>query len=178
MTFKALSNIVKKHKEQPTLQSQDSQWKQEIAEAQAIISTLRTNHHKAYHEREAKWEHDHPGKRFYERSEEDNRRDCTMTSGSGTFLKEHMLASLLKLGTNLNGTQITGLDTYHILKEFTRWIPISVRQAVGFIHRQADLQSLTYWRTIAATRSSTTYGRHTKNWKQKGLYRQNDIQDK
>jgi|GEM_PF-2341798 len=78
MTFKALSNIVKKHKEQPTLQSQDSQWKQEIAEAQAIISTLRTNHHKAYHEREAKWEHDHPGKRFYERSEEDNRRDCTI----------------------------------------------------------------------------------------------------
>ena len=28
--------------------------------------------------REAKWETEHPGKKFYERSEEDNRRDCTI----------------------------------------------------------------------------------------------------
>lgn len=44
MTFKALSNIIKKHKEQsPQLasQSQDLLWEQEIAEAQAVINTLK-----------------------------------------------------------------------------------------------------------------------------------------
>jgi hypothetical protein len=76
MTFKALSNIIKKYKERPTQLAR--QQEQEITEAQAIINTLRANHHKAYHEREAKWEKVHPGKRFYERSEEDNRKDCTL----------------------------------------------------------------------------------------------------
>jgi hypothetical protein len=76
MTFKVLSNIIKKHKEQPTQLAR--QQEKEIAEAQAVISTLRANYHKAYQEREAKWEQEHPGKRFYERSEEDNRKDCTI----------------------------------------------------------------------------------------------------
>jgi len=76
MTFKALSNIIKKHKEQPTQLAR--QQEQETAEVQAVINTLRANHYKAYHEREAKWEKEHPGKRFYKRSEEDNRRDCTI----------------------------------------------------------------------------------------------------
>jgi hypothetical protein len=76
MTFKALSNIIKKHKERPTQLAR--QQEQEIAETQAVINTLRANHHKAYQEREEKWEKEHPSKKFYERSEEDNRRDCTI----------------------------------------------------------------------------------------------------
>lgn len=76
MTFKALSNIIKKSKEQPTQLAR--QQEQEIAEAKALINTLRANHYKAYHQRKAKWEQDHPSKKFYERSEEDNRRDGTI----------------------------------------------------------------------------------------------------
>jgi hypothetical protein len=81
MTFKALSNIIKKHKEQPTqldVQSQDLQQEQEIAEAQVIINTLKANHDRAYEERKANWEREHPGKEFYKRTEEDDRRDCTL----------------------------------------------------------------------------------------------------
>lgn len=85
MTFKALSNMIKKHKEQPTQLA--LQQEQEIAEAQAAINTLRENHHKAYHEREAKWEQDHPGKKFYERTEEDNRRDCTIDEWFWVFFE-------------------------------------------------------------------------------------------
>ena len=76
MTFKALSNIIKKHKEQPTQLAR--QQEQEIAEAQAIINTLKANHHRAYEERKANWEQEYRGKEFYERSEEDNRKDCTI----------------------------------------------------------------------------------------------------
>jgi hypothetical protein len=49
--------------------------------------TLRANHYKAYHERKAKWEQDHLGKKFYERSEEDNRRDCTLDEWFWDFFK-------------------------------------------------------------------------------------------
>lgn len=76
MTFKALSNIIKKHKEQPTQLAR--QQEQEIAEAQAIINTLKANHDRAYEERKANWEREHPGKKFYQRTEEDDRRDCTL----------------------------------------------------------------------------------------------------
>jgi hypothetical protein len=71
MTFKALSNIIKKHKERPTQLAR--QQEQEIA----VINTLRANHHKAYQEREEYYQYS-PSKKFYERSEEDNRRDCTI----------------------------------------------------------------------------------------------------
>jgi hypothetical protein len=76
MTFKALSNIIKKHKEQPTQLAR--QQEQEIAEAQAVINTLRDNHDKAYEERRTKWEAEHLGKEFYQRTKEDDRRDCTL----------------------------------------------------------------------------------------------------
>ena len=62
--------------EQPT--QSNLQREQELAEGQAIINTLKTNHDRAYEEREERWEQDHPGKKFYERSEGDNRRDCSL----------------------------------------------------------------------------------------------------
>jgi hypothetical protein len=77
MTFKDLSNIVRKRKERLPLEHQEHA-KKEITEAQSLIDTLSANRDKAINEREAKWEQDHPGKKFYERSEEDNRRDCTI----------------------------------------------------------------------------------------------------
>lgn len=85
MTFKALSNVIKEHKEQPTQLAR--QHEQEIAEAQAVIITLRANHYKAYHEREAKWENEHPGKEFYQRTEEDDRRDCTINEWFWDFFE-------------------------------------------------------------------------------------------
>jgi hypothetical protein len=62
----------------PSLSPEEEQGERHIAEAQAIINTLRANHYKAYRERESKWEKEHPGKKFYKRSEEDDRRDCTL----------------------------------------------------------------------------------------------------
>jgi hypothetical protein len=76
MTFKALSNIIKKHKEQPTQLAR--QQEQDIAEAQAIINTLKANHDRAYEERKANWEREHPSKEFYQRTEEDNRKHCSL----------------------------------------------------------------------------------------------------
>jgi hypothetical protein len=90
MTFKALSNIIKKHKEQPTqlvLQSQDLQQEQDIAEAQANINTLKANHDRAYEERKANWEREHPGKEFYQRIEEDDRRDCVLDEWYWNFFQ-------------------------------------------------------------------------------------------
>jgi len=80
MTFKALSNIIKKHKEQePTpLPLEGEQREREIAEARTAIETLRTNHKKAFEKRKAKWEQEHPGKEFYERAEVDDRKDCIL----------------------------------------------------------------------------------------------------
>ena len=102
MTFKTLSNIIKKYKEQPTQLAR--QQEQEIAEAQAIINTLRANHCIAYYEREAKWEQDHQAKNSMKGQRKTIEETAPLTNGSGTFLKEHMLASLLKLSTNLNET--------------------------------------------------------------------------
>src|SRR5688572_6690329 len=76
MTFKALSNIIKKHKEQPT--QLGLQREQEIADAQTVINTLHARHKKAYHEREAKWKAEHPSKEFYQRTDDDDRRDSTL----------------------------------------------------------------------------------------------------
>ena len=78
MTFKDLSNIIRKRKEQPQTSAIDQQEQQEIAETQAAIRTLRTNHLKSYQEREAKWKAEHPGKEFYQRTEDDDRRDSTL----------------------------------------------------------------------------------------------------
>ena len=84
MTFKALSNIIKKSKEQPTQLAR--QQEQEIAEAQAVINTLRANHHKAYRERKAKWEKKNPGKKFYQRTEDD-RRESTLDEWFWNFFQ-------------------------------------------------------------------------------------------
>jgi hypothetical protein len=87
MTFKDLSNIIRKRKEHPLTSAIDQEKQQEIAEAQAAIGTLRTNHLKSYQERETKWKAEHPGKKFYERSEEDNRRDCTIEEWFWNFFE-------------------------------------------------------------------------------------------
>jgi hypothetical protein len=78
MTFKDLSNIIRKRKEQPTTSAIDQQEQQEIADAQAAIRTLRTNYFKSYQVREAKWKAEYPGKEFYQRTEDDDRRDSTL----------------------------------------------------------------------------------------------------
>jgi hypothetical protein len=54
------------------------QQEQEIAESQTIINTHKANPDRAYEERKANWEREHPGKKFYERTEEDDRKDCTL----------------------------------------------------------------------------------------------------
>lgn len=85
MTFKVLSNIIKKHKEQPTQLAR--QQEQEIAETQAVINTLKANHDRAYEERKANWEQEHPGKEFYQRTEDDDRRDCTLDEWYWNFFQ-------------------------------------------------------------------------------------------
>jgi hypothetical protein len=87
MTFKELSNIIRKRKEQPPTSAIDQQEQQEIAEAQTAIRTLRTNHLKSFQEREAKWKAEHPGKEFYQRTEEDDRRDCTIDEWYWNFFQ-------------------------------------------------------------------------------------------
>jgi hypothetical protein len=87
VTFKDLSNIIKKRKEQPLTSIIHQQEQQEIAEAQAAIRTLRTNHLKSFQEREAKWKAEHPGKEFYQRTEDDNRRDCTLSEWFWEFFQ-------------------------------------------------------------------------------------------
>ena len=87
MTFKDLSNIIRKRKEQPPTSAIDQQEQQEIAEAQTAIRTLRTNHLKSFQEREAKWKAEHPGKEFYQRTEEDDRRDCTIDEWYWNFFQ-------------------------------------------------------------------------------------------
>jgi hypothetical protein len=85
MTFMALSNIIKKHKEQPTYS--ERQREQEIAQTQTVINTLKSNHDRAFREREAKWEKENPRKKFYQRTEEDDRRESTLDEWFWSFFE-------------------------------------------------------------------------------------------
>jgi hypothetical protein len=77
MTFKDLSNIIRKRKERLLVEQQEHEEK-EITEAEALINSLRANRDKAINEREDKWKKENPGKEFYSRTDEDNKRDCKL----------------------------------------------------------------------------------------------------
>lgn len=72
MTFKALSNIIKKHKEQPIQLAR--QQEQEMVEAKAFMNTLYGKHIRAYQERKQKWFKEHPEKQYFEPTLEEVRR--------------------------------------------------------------------------------------------------------
>jgi hypothetical protein len=89
MTFKDLSNIIRKRKDQqPPTSAIDQQKQQEIAEAQAAIRTLRTNYLRSYQEREAKWKAEHTGKEFNQRTDDDDIKDSTLNEWFWEFFQK------------------------------------------------------------------------------------------
>jgi hypothetical protein len=87
MTFRELSNIIRKHKERhPDITTIDPIQK-ETEEAKALLEKLRTNSRIAYQERKKKWFEEHPGQQYFTPSLEETRKDTKLEEWSWDFVE-------------------------------------------------------------------------------------------
>jgi hypothetical protein len=97
-----------------------------------------------------------------------------LTNGIGTFYYEYMVTRIAKhpnRDIKMSEALHMDLDTRASFMD----LAISAYQAAGFTNQKASLPSLIYWKTIEAINNLMMCGGHTKNWKRKGRYRQNEM---
>jgi hypothetical protein len=88
MTFRDLSNIIRRHKDSNNTTTIIDPVQKEVEEARALWQLLKKLHDEAHQQREQEWLERHPGKEFYQRTNEDDRRDCTFDEWIFDFIQE------------------------------------------------------------------------------------------